>query len=175
MADKEDDEPTIPRAILNKIFKETIPSVRVASETRELILNCCSDFIRFISTEAYKICNESDKKTIVPEHILTALQNLGFHDFVPDANIVLNDCKDRMAKRKRKSHRLENLGIPEEELLRQQEELFAKARLEQATVEHKQWLQLQENSMLHLNSHFASYKDIMGLKSYADEPDSDYD
>ena len=35
------------------------------------------------------------------------------------------------AKRRRQSTRLENLGIPEEELLRQQQELFARARAEQ--------------------------------------------
>ena len=31
-----------------------------------------------------------------------------------------------VAKKRRKSHRLENLGIPVEELLKQQQELFAK-------------------------------------------------
>ena len=34
--------------------------------------------------------------------------------------------KESAAKRRRQSTRLENLGIPEEELLRQQQELFAK-------------------------------------------------
>lgn len=38
---------------------------------------------------------------------------------------------------------MENLGIPEEELLRQQQELFAKARQEQAYAEQQQWEQLQ--------------------------------
>lgn len=47
------------------------------------------------------------------------------------------------AKRRRQSTRLENLGIPEEELLRQQQELFAKARQEQAFAEQQQWEQLQ--------------------------------
>ena len=41
---------------------------------------------------------------------------------------VLSECKESAAKRRRQSTRLENLGIPEEELLRQQQELFAKAR-----------------------------------------------
>lgn len=39
-----------------------------------------------------------------------------------------NDCKQAAAKKRRQSTRLENLGISEEELLRQQQELFAKAR-----------------------------------------------
>ena len=39
---------------------------------------------------------------------------------------VLTEVKESAAKRRRQSTRLENLGIPEEELLRQQQELFAK-------------------------------------------------
>lgn len=47
------------------------------------------------------------------------------------------------AKRKKQSNRLENLGIPEEELLRQQQELFRKAKAEQAEKEQEQWIALQ--------------------------------
>ena len=52
-------------------------------------------------------------------------------DFKKDCEEVLEECKDVAAKRRRQSTRLENLGIPEEELLRQQQELFARARAEQ--------------------------------------------
>lgn len=55
-----------------------------------------------------------------------ALDRLGFGDYRADAEAVLRDCKAVAAKRRRQSTRLENLGIPEEELLRQQQELFAK-------------------------------------------------
>ena len=51
-------------------------------------------------------------------------------------NQVLTECKETAAKRRRQSTRLENLGIPEEELLRQQQELFARAR--EAAVEQEQ-------------------------------------
>lgn len=55
-----------------------------------------------------------------------ALDRLGFGDYRAEAEAVLRDCKAVAAKRRRQSTRLENLGIPEEELLRQQQELFAK-------------------------------------------------
>jgi hypothetical protein len=58
--------------------------------------------------------------------LLAALDRLGFGDYRADAEAVLRDCKAVAAKRRRQSTRLENLGIPEEELLRQQQELFAK-------------------------------------------------
>lgn len=55
----------------------------------------------------------------------------------------MKDCKAVAAKRRRQSTRLENLGIPEEQLLREQQALFAKARQEQAFAEQQQWEQLQ--------------------------------
>ncbi|XP_071874423.1 negative cofactor 2beta [Bombus fervidus] len=139
----EDDELTLPRASINKIIKEILPHVRVANESRELILNCCTEFIHLVSSEANEICNQQQKKTINAEHILQALEKLGFGDYSVEAEAVLRDCKAVAAKRRRQSTRLENLGIPEEELLRQQQELFAKAREEQAVAEQQQWQQLQ--------------------------------
>lgn len=57
---------------------------------------------------------------------IIALEALGFSSYKEEAEAVLKDCKAMAAKRRRQSTRLENLGIPEEELLRQQQELFAR-------------------------------------------------
>jgi len=135
----EEEELSLPRASINKMIKELVPHIRVANESRELILNCCTEFIHLISSEANEICNQKNKKTISAEHILEALDKLGFNDFKRDAVNVLNDCKQAAAKRRRQSTRLENLGIAEEELLRQQQELFAQAR--KAMDEEQQLLQ----------------------------------
>ncbi|XP_037032990.1 protein Dr1 [Bradysia coprophila] len=136
----DDDDLTLPRASINKMIKELVPTIRVANDSRELILNCCTEFIHLISSEANEVCNQRNKKTINAEHVLEALDRLGFKDYKNDAEAVLNDCKAVAAKRRRQSTRLENLGIPEEELLRQQQELFAKAREEQAAMEQAQWM-----------------------------------
>lgn len=133
----EEEELSLPRASINKIIKEIVPSVRVANESRELILNCCTEFIHLISSEANEICNQKNKKTISAEHILEGLNKLGFSDFTRDALNVLNDCKLAAAKRRRQSTRLENLGISEEELFRQQQELIRQAR-EQMNEEFQQ-------------------------------------
>lgn len=61
---------TIPRAAVNKFIKEICPNIRVGFETRELLLQSCTEFIHLISSEANQICNESQKKTITAEHIL---------------------------------------------------------------------------------------------------------
>jgi histone H3/H4 len=66
----EEDELTLPRASINKMIKEILPSVRVANESRELVLNCCTEFIHLIASEANEICNQNKKKTINAEHVL---------------------------------------------------------------------------------------------------------
>jgi len=152
--DRDDDELSIPRAALNKMIKELVPNVRVATDARELILACCTEFIHVLSSEANDICELQQKKTISPEHILTALDNLGFSCYKDEAQTVLQEAKAIAAKKRRASTKLEHLGIPEEELLRQQQELFAKARLEQAQLEQQelqrvqQQLQLQQPQLL---------------------------
>ena len=57
--------------------------------------------------------------------------------------------KESAAKRRRQSTRLENLGIPEEELLRQQQELFAKVepKLSQESPNYE-LLQARESALL---------------------------
>ncbi|XP_078603944.1 protein Dr1-like [Branchiostoma floridae x Branchiostoma japonicum] len=145
MADSgNDDEPTIPRAAINKLIKELVPNIRVANDSRELILNCCTEFIHLVASEANEICTKEGKKTISPEHILAALESLGFGSYTEDVRSVLEECKTVAAKKRRASTRLENLGIPEEELFRQQQELFAKARQQQAEAEQQEWLRMQQ-------------------------------
>ncbi|OQR75159.1 protein Dr1-like [Tropilaelaps mercedesae] len=143
-APTEEDELTIPRAAMNKMLKELLPNVRIANESRELVLNCCSEFIHHIATHANEVCNQHHKKTINAEHILTALDNLGFSEYCEDAHRVFTDCKEVAAKRRKQSSRLEHLGVPEEELLRQQQELFAKARQEQAEQAQQDWANIQQ-------------------------------
>ena len=58
--------------------------------------------------------------------MITALESLGFGDYKEEAQAVLKEAKAVAAKKRRASTKLENLGIPEEELLRQQQALFAK-------------------------------------------------
>ena len=84
----DDDELTIPRAAMNKMIKELLPNIRVANDARELILNCCTEFIHLISSESNDICNQLQKKTISAEHVLAALDKLGYGDFRKDAEEV---------------------------------------------------------------------------------------
>lgn len=140
MADNDEDL-NLPRAAINKIIKQHLPQTRVSVEARELIVSCCNEFIHLLSSESNDICNKQAKKTIMPDHVLSALKSLGFDPYVDECQQVLDECKNVALEKKKGKSKLENLGIPEDELLRQQQELFAEA---QRKYEEEQWQQYQE-------------------------------
>ncbi|CAG0888663.1 unnamed protein product, partial [Cyprideis torosa] len=166
----DDDELFLPRTVMLKVIKAALPDIRVSVEARDLITACCSEFIRMLAKNAQNICNQQQKRTISGEHVIQALKDAGFEEYVDEAESTLKDCVEVVATKKKKSHRLEHLGIPEEELLRQQQELFAKvsdkggvdsegqggdtcqkedacqkyAREEQAQEEMSQWQNIQD-------------------------------
>ena len=84
-------------------------------------------------------------KLLNTHYFILALDSLGYADFRKEAENVMQECRNVAAKRRRQSTRLENLGIPEEELLRQQQELFAKAREQQ--LEQERQIQLNQTSI----------------------------
>ncbi|KAI0347307.1 histone-fold-containing protein [Trametopsis cervina] len=124
-----DDDLSLPKATVAKMIAEYLPKdVACARETRDLIIECCVEFIHLISSEANEICEQESKKTIAPEHIISALKRLGFENFTEEIQDVLKDHKQQQKDREKKVSKFEKSGLTEEELLRQQEELFAASR-----------------------------------------------
>ncbi|KAI9260782.1 histone-fold-containing protein [Sporodiniella umbellata] len=125
-----DDELSLPKATVQKLINEMMPEdVVCAKDTRDLLIDCCVEFIHLIASESNEICDKETKKTIAGEHVIAALQTLGFEEYVEEVEEVYKDHKKQQKDRDKKSTRLENTGISEEELLRQQELLFAQSRL----------------------------------------------
>ncbi|XP_002164404.3 protein Dr1 isoform X1 [Hydra vulgaris] len=143
-----EDDLSLPRAAVNKMIKEMVPFIRVSNDARELVLNCCTEFIHLIASEANEICNKQTKKTISPEHVIAALESLGFQSYIQDVEGVYQQFKTQAQTRK-KNNKLKNLGVSEEELLRQQQALIAQARAEQAQEE---WVHLQQQCFLPTSS-----------------------
>ncbi|KAJ3555140.1 hypothetical protein NM688_g2739 [Phlebia brevispora] len=124
-----DDDLSLPKATVAKMITELLPKdVVCAKETRDLIIECCVEFIHLISSEANEICEQESKKTIAPEHIISALKRLGFNTFTDEVEDVLKDHKQQQKDREKKVSKFEQSGFTEEELLRQQQELFAASR-----------------------------------------------
>lgn len=73
-------------ATVQKIVSEILPpseGVAFAKEARDLLIECCVEFITLISSEANEISEKEAKKTIACDHITKALEQLGFTDYVP--------------------------------------------------------------------------------------------
>ncbi|KAJ2785265.1 negative cofactor 2 transcription regulator complex subunit ncb2 [Coemansia interrupta] len=126
-----DDDLSLPRATVYKLIAEMLPDdVTCAKDTRDLLLDCCNEFIHLIASESNEICEKEAKKTIAAEHVLTALRELGFEKYVAEVKEAYSEHRQQQTKdRGRKTNKLKQLGMSEEELLREQELLFAQARM----------------------------------------------
>ncbi|KAJ6599287.1 histone-fold-containing protein [Mycena vulgaris] len=124
-----DDDLSLPKATVAKMITELLPAdVVCAKETRDLVIECCVEFIHLISSEANEICEQESKKTIAPEHIIGALKRLGFDSFTTEVEDVLKEHKQQQKDREKKVSKFEQSGLTTEELLAAQEQLFAASR-----------------------------------------------
>ncbi|KAJ7699868.1 histone-fold-containing protein [Mycena rosella] len=124
-----DEDLSLPKATVAKMITELLPAdVVCAKETRDLVIECCVEFIHLISSEANEICEQESKKTIAPEHIIGALKRLGFDSFTTEVEDVLKEHKQQQKDREKKVSKFEQSGLTTEELLAAQEQLFAASR-----------------------------------------------
>lgn len=83
-------------ATVQKIINEILTNdagVTFAKDTRDLLIECCVEFITLISSEANEIAEKEAKKTIACEHVKQALEELDFGDYVPAILEVAADYK----------------------------------------------------------------------------------
>lgn len=88
----------LPLATVQKIITDILPpssGQSFARDARDLLIECCVEFITLISSEANDISEKEAKKTIAVEHIEKALTDLGFQDYVPDVLAVADEFKDQ--------------------------------------------------------------------------------
>jgi histone H3/H4 len=130
---------------VQKIVQEILAGesgMTFAKDSRDLLIECCVEFITLISSEANEIAEKEAKKTIACEHVKAALEELDFGDYVPAILEVAQDYKKTQQvcaplhlrapanapqNREKKQTKIEQSGMTEEELIRAQEELFKSA------------------------------------------------
>jgi histone H3/H4 len=81
---------------VQKIVSEILqsePGMTFAKDSRDLLIECCVEFITLISSEANEIAEKDAKKTIACEHVKLALEELGFNSYVPAILEVATDYK----------------------------------------------------------------------------------
>jgi histone H3/H4 len=83
-------------ATVQKIVQDILasePGMTFAKDSRDLLIECCVEFITLISSEANDIAEKEAKKTIACEHVKAALEELDFGDYVPAILEVAQDYK----------------------------------------------------------------------------------
>lgn len=70
-----------------------------SKDARDLLMECCVEFITLISSEANDISEKEAKKTIACEHVEKALRDLGFADYIPDVLAVAEEHREQLKVR----------------------------------------------------------------------------
>ncbi|KAL7114731.1 hypothetical protein ABFS82_04G137700 [Erythranthe guttata] len=116
-------------ATMTKIIKEMLPpDVRVARDTQDLLIECCVEFINLISSESNDVCNREEKRTIAPEHVLKALEVLGFGEYIEEVYAAYEQHRLETMDTMRSGKWSNGAEMTEEEALAEQQRMFAEAR-----------------------------------------------
>ena len=87
------------QATVQKIVTEILPpssGLAFGKDARDLLIECCVEFITLISSEANEISEKESKKTIACEHITKALEALGFGEYVQGILEVASEHKEQV-------------------------------------------------------------------------------
>jgi len=123
------DDLSLPKTTVNSCIKSALPAnMKVTAETQELVMKCTIEFIHLLAAEANDICIKKGKKTLTGDHILDALQQLGFGDYSEEVSKALAQHKTIASARPKSKNKLRDSGLSTEELAAQQQLLFDKAK-----------------------------------------------
>ncbi|KAI9032257.1 TATA binding protein-associated phosphoprotein [Hyaloraphidium curvatum] len=126
-----EEELSLPKATVTKLIQEMLPpNITCTKETRDMLIECCTEFVHLLTMQANSVCDKEQKKTITGDHIMTALEELGFGEYVPELQEVYADHQKTLkeSQGKASSRKLDKSGLSQEELLAQQQLLFQQAR-----------------------------------------------
>ncbi|KAG8047065.1 hypothetical protein GUJ93_ZPchr0008g13655 [Zizania palustris] len=125
---KSKEDVSLPKSTMFKIIKEMLPpDVRVARDAQDILVECCVEFINLLSSESNEVCSREDKKTIAPEHVLRALQDLGFREYIEEVQLAYEQHKHDTLDSP-KASKFTMVEMTEEQAVAEQQRMFAEAR-----------------------------------------------
>ncbi|KAK1936847.1 histone-like transcription factor domain containing protein [Babesia divergens] len=75
-------EISLPIANIARVMKSVLPgSAKIAKQAKDIMRDCVTEFIMFVSSEASDICASERRKTLSAEDILLAMNSLGFERY----------------------------------------------------------------------------------------------
>ena len=93
----QDADAKVPKATVSKIISEILqPGESFTREARDVLIDCCVEFVSMLSSEANDIMEKESKKTMGVEHIAEALKGLGFPEYVKDVVAAVDEHKEQL-------------------------------------------------------------------------------
>jgi nuclear transcription Y subunit beta len=85
----------MPIANVVRVMRRVLPPhAKVSDEAKELIQECVSEFISFITGEANERCRGEHRKTVTAEDVVWAMERLGFDDYVTPLEAFVQRMRD---------------------------------------------------------------------------------
>lgn len=80
--DQEEQDRALPIANVGRIMKQILPpSAKISKEGKQLMQECVTEFISFVTGEASDKCHKENRKTVNGDDICWALTSLGFDNY----------------------------------------------------------------------------------------------
>ncbi|KAE9619487.1 putative transcription factor Hap3/NF-YB family [Lupinus albus] len=84
----------LPIANISRIMKKVLPpNGKIAKDAKDIVQECVSEFISFITSEASDKCQREKRKTINGDDLLWAMATLGFEEYIEPLKIYLTNLK----------------------------------------------------------------------------------
>lgn len=94
----EDQDRLLPIANVGRIMKQNLPpSAKISKEGKQMMQECVTEFISFVTGEASDKCHKENRKTVNGDDICWALSSLGFDNYADAVGRYL--LKYRQAER----------------------------------------------------------------------------
>ncbi|KAH0754392.1 hypothetical protein KY290_024662 [Solanum tuberosum] len=77
--------------IMRKILP---PHAKISNESKVAIQECVSEFIGFVTGQANDNCQREQRKTIMAEDVLSALNDFGFDDYIKPLSLYLHRYRE---------------------------------------------------------------------------------
>ena len=76
-------------------MKKGLPeNAKIAKDAKEIVQECVSEFISFITSEACEKCKNEKRKTINGDDLLYAMNTLGFDEYIDILRLYLQKYRE---------------------------------------------------------------------------------
>ena len=104
------------------------PGLKLTAEVKEMILDACNEFVQCVASEANEISTKENKSTILPEHVVGALESLDFASYVQTVSAAMLEMKEEGKAERAEKKKKKGMQMTPEEALAMQQKMFAEAK-----------------------------------------------